>query len=76
MKKVLAILAITGSLVACNNSGEGSGNPDSLNNVNPDSNTTNSTINSGTTTGTGDSLNSVPVGTDTLHRNGADSVKK
>ena len=34
MKKFLGILVIAATLVACNNSGEGSTNPDSLNNAN------------------------------------------
>ena len=36
MKKFLGILVIAATMVACNNSGEGSTNPDSLNNAGVD----------------------------------------
>ncbi len=63
MKKILGVLAIAVSLVACNNSGDTSTSSDSTKSVN----TTNTT----TTT-----VDSTKMGTDSMHKMVTDSTKK
>jgi hypothetical protein len=67
MKKILGILLIAGSLVACNNSSESTTSPDSTNQTTTDS------LNAGTGT-TGTTMDSTNRMGDTTHTAGSDST--
>lgn len=71
MKKFLAVVAIAGTLVACNDSAEGNATTDSINSVTTDSNTT---INIDTT-GAGLSVDTTTSATTTTTTTTTDSIQ-
>ncbi|HWJ92276.1 MAG TPA: hypothetical protein VNR87_14265 [Flavisolibacter sp.] len=67
MKKILGVLLIAGALIACNNSGEGSGTTDTTNHTADSLNT----AVPGTTT-----VDTATLPVDTAHRATTDSTRK
>jgi hypothetical protein len=74
MKKFLAVLAIAGTLVACDNSGSGSGSADSANKAGGDTTTINNNTTVTPPTG-GDTSTTAPLTGDTSTKTGTDTSR-